>query len=299
MIERILVPLDGSEEPDGILPYVSQLARGLQAPIVLLSVVDSNVTGSGRAYFSELLGEVEQKARQLVDGVARRMTSAGLDAEALIRSGSPAEEIVHTAEDLGCGLIAMSTHGRNRLARGILGSVTYDVIHDSRVPVVTIAPERAQSYRGSDDALTKIMAPLDGTPNSESVLPYVEFLARKLGLQVLLVRVVQPLHLFWMDRLPAEIEEDAKAVEQGASDYLEGIATRLGNSGLNVRSEVLTGHPVDSVIELSLRTPHDIIAMAGGVPAGIAGRALGSAVDGLVRGTGGPVLVVPRGEEGQ
>ena len=40
MFQKMLIPLDGTELAEGILPYVSQLARGFDIPIVLLSVVD-------------------------------------------------------------------------------------------------------------------------------------------------------------------------------------------------------------------------------------------------------------------
>ena len=40
MFTKALVPLDGTELAEGILPYVSQLSKGLNMPLVLLSVVD-------------------------------------------------------------------------------------------------------------------------------------------------------------------------------------------------------------------------------------------------------------------
>ena len=40
MIEKILTPLDGTEQSEAILPYVSKVAAGLGAPVVLLSVLD-------------------------------------------------------------------------------------------------------------------------------------------------------------------------------------------------------------------------------------------------------------------
>ena len=40
MFQKILVPLDGTELAESILPYVSQLAIGLNAPLVLFTVID-------------------------------------------------------------------------------------------------------------------------------------------------------------------------------------------------------------------------------------------------------------------
>ena len=40
MFTKILVPLDGSDLAEGVLPYVTQVARGYDAPVQLLSVID-------------------------------------------------------------------------------------------------------------------------------------------------------------------------------------------------------------------------------------------------------------------
>ena len=40
MFEKALVPLDGSELAEGILPYVSQLMKGVDGSIILLTVID-------------------------------------------------------------------------------------------------------------------------------------------------------------------------------------------------------------------------------------------------------------------
>ena len=179
MIEKILVPLDGSEQAEAILPYVSTLAMGLGIPILLLSVLDRGSLGIGRSYYSKLYETAEAGARNRLHDVAHRLAQEGVDALEMVAAGKSAKEIIKTADQQGCGLIAMSTHGRNAFVRGILGSVTDEVLHSSHVPVLAITPERATTYRGKDSTLTKVMVPLDGSPLAESVLPYVEKLAQK------------------------------------------------------------------------------------------------------------------------
>ena len=63
MIEKILVPLDGSDQAESILPYVSTLAKGLDAPVLLLSVLDRGSLGIGRSSYSELYETAEAGAR--------------------------------------------------------------------------------------------------------------------------------------------------------------------------------------------------------------------------------------------
>ena len=293
MIGKILVPLDGSKEAEAILPYVSTLTRGLDIPIVLLAVLDSGSLGVGRSYFSGLYKRAEAGARDRLHDVALGLAREGVRAEETIASGKSAREIIEAADRLGCGLIAMSTHGRNVLSRGILGSVTDKVVHSSHLPVLAITPERARTYRGADSTLTRIMVPLDGSPLAESVLPYVEELAAKLPLEILLIRVVQPLRLFWMDHYPAGLAEEQEAMEAEAKKYLEGLAAKLASGGLEVQWQVLIGQPAATITELARDTPHDIIAMASHGRSGITRWAMGSVAEALIRSTGDPVLVVP------
>ena len=293
MIGKILVPLDGSDQSEAVLPYVSTLAKGLDVPVLLLSVLDRGSLGIGRSYYSKLYETAEAGARNRLQDVARRLAQEGVDAQEALAAGKSAKEIIAAAGEQGCGLIAMSTHGRNAFARGLLGSVTDEVVHSSHVPVLAITPERAKKYRGRDSAITRIMVPLDGSPLAESVLPYVEELAQKMSLDVLLVQVVRPLHLFWMDHYPAGVAEEHEAVESHAKAYLGEIAARLAGGGLNVQWQLLVGHPATTIIELARETPHDIIAVATHGRSGISRWAMGSVAEALIRSTGDPVMVVP------
>ena len=97
----------------------------------------------------------------------------GVDVTAWVSSGSPAEDIVGVADNQDCDLIAMSTHGRSALARGVLGSVTDKVVHSTNIPVLTMTYERAETYHDPKSALTRVLVPLDGSPLAETILPYV------------------------------------------------------------------------------------------------------------------------------
>lgn len=292
VIGKILCPLDGTEQSEAILPYVQKVAAGLGAPVVLLSVLDQGALGVGGSYFSRLYQRAESGARERLVAAAASLEEAGIAVEVTVVSGRSAEEIALAAENHGCGLIMMSTHGRNALARGILGSVTDAVIHSTDVPVLTMTPERARTYRGEDSTLTSILVPLDGSELAEAVLPYVEDLASRLSLEILAVRVVPPVHAFWMDHLPEELAEEQEQAETAAKEYLERTAARLTERGLSVRWRLLAGHPATAIVELAREMPHDIVAIATHGRSGFARLAMGSVSESIIRGSGDPVLVV-------
>ena len=241
MFSKVLVPLDGSDVAEVILPYTAQLAKGLDIPLVLISVVERTAGEIDSPFHTSLFETAESEARRRLDRVVDRLRQDGVNADKVLASGRPAEEIVRAVETAACDLIAMTTHGRSPLARGILGSVTDEVVHSAPVPVLTMTPEKAEIYRDHTILISAVIVPLDGSPLAETVLPRVTDLARRLALKILLVRVVSPLHAFWIDHYPVGLAEAEKEIETQAIEYLETIADGLRRDGLEVESQMLTG----------------------------------------------------------
>ena len=327
MFTHVLVPLDGTDLAEGILPYVVRIARGAGAPITLLTVVDPDMLevpgtlrgeSSGRSvpageraqarvrrheesgpFLQQILENVEWRAEASLREVADGLREQGVEADVKIVLGTPAEKIVTFAEDEGCDLIAMSTHGRNLIARGVLGSVTDKVIHSVSVPVLTITPERAQRYHQDPGAeMTSLLAPLDGSDLAESVLPYVERLALSMSLRVTLVKALR------LDNSSSAYLEgmayatDAKIqleVEQESSEYLGEVAAGLRENGVQVDTRVILGTPASAIADYSHEIDCDVIAMATHGRSGVSRWVLGSVTETLVRTSGNPVLVVPPG----
>lgn len=333
MFEKALVPLDGSELAEGILPYVSQLMKGLDGSIVLLLVIDpdavelpgrlrQHIAGLGAGSIEMAIApteestehvsinpretaevramqvfdsnEVLEEAKRGFDEVLKRLSNQGVHAELVVAFGRPAETIARVADEKGCDVIAISTHGRNALARGILGSVTDKIIHLAHRPTLTITPERAKQYWEEGETIDRIMVPLDGSPLAESVLPYVEFLAERLSLEIVLVRVLNFVSMytpgldayFGADDLEAEIEIEA-------TKYLETVSQRLKAKSLKVEWKLLRGHPAVAIVDLARETPHNIIALTSHGRSGVTRWVIGSVANTLVRASGDPVLMIP------
>lgn len=66
----------------------------------------------------------------------RRLDEAGLPLTQHIHVGNPAEVIVKLAEEFGCELICLGTHGRGAVAGALLGSVAAKVLHLANTPVL-------------------------------------------------------------------------------------------------------------------------------------------------------------------
>ncbi len=292
MIDKILVPLDNSDVSEIILPYTRQLAKGLDVPLTLLSVVDWTVSRDLDERFDALLRKAEAGALARLKGIASELAEQEIEAECIVVNGHPATMIVSQAEQLGCDLIVMTTHGRHPIARGLLGSVTDEVIHTSEIPVITFTPRKAELYGEHAITITRILVPLDGTLMSETVLPTVSELAQRLAADVTLVQVVEPLQMFWIGQEPAVFEEQQTERELRTKQYLEQTANGLRADGLDVDVQLLTGHPITTLIRYVDDNPYDLIALTSHARSGIRKWFLGSVAEALIRGTGDPVMVM-------
>ncbi len=140
MYERILVPLDGSELSETILPFVERIAGPLDSEVILLTVVNLASVAAEAAWVipPEDLLVREMKTRAGFSPLKERLEAKGLRVRTLVTMGDPAEEICRVALVEGADLIAMSTHGRGGLGRLIFGSVAEQVIRRAGIPVLMI-----------------------------------------------------------------------------------------------------------------------------------------------------------------
>jgi nucleotide-binding universal stress UspA family protein len=155
MYERVLIPVDGSELAEAILPFAERIAGPADAEIVLLGVVEppSPLGGlaTGGVDGAEALSLRQLEVRKYLAGVATRLEARGLRVRTRLALGTPAAEIAETARAERADLIAMTTHGRSGLRRAVFGSVAEQVLRSAPVPVLMIrmpapvpAPEEAK-----------------------------------------------------------------------------------------------------------------------------------------------------------
>lgn len=78
--------------------------------------------------YTQSAEDARRMAAELTTATARRLSEAGLDAEAAVLEGDAASEIVRYAQAHHIGTIVVGTRGRTGLARVILGSVARNVL---------------------------------------------------------------------------------------------------------------------------------------------------------------------------
>ena len=137
MYRTILVALENSRTDEAILAHIEPLARLMGSRLLLVHVADGWVA---RHYDRLNLAESEEmrQDRAYLESVRARFADKGIEVEAELARGEPADEIVRLAEERGVELIAMSTHGHRLLGDLIYGSTARKVRHVVSVPVLLL-----------------------------------------------------------------------------------------------------------------------------------------------------------------
>ncbi|HSW51314.1 MAG TPA: universal stress protein [Bryobacteraceae bacterium] len=142
MFKHILLPTDGSPLSDIAIEKGIQLARSLHAKVTGLCVVPKIYPSY---YDGEIPGGITEQAEEQLRtdakvhlaALTRVARAAGVECEVVVEtSDQPFEAILMTAEEKGCDLIMMASHGRRGVAGILLGSETQKVLTHCKIPVL-------------------------------------------------------------------------------------------------------------------------------------------------------------------
>jgi len=134
---KILVPVENSAYDDAIIDHVAELAKICKSSVVLIHVADG---WAARNIEQLKLRESEEmkKDRDYIEKLADELENRGIEADAVLATGDPANEISQAAKREECDLIAMATHGHKFIGDMIHGSVSHTVRHMSHIPVLLV-----------------------------------------------------------------------------------------------------------------------------------------------------------------
>ncbi len=295
MYKRILVPLDGSELAEVALPYAEELAGRLGSEITLVHVyetADAQYERMHQAYIQKMVEATKQGAeRFLAKSKAKRVK-----VKPALLVGHAAEEIVDYADKENADLIIIATHGRSGISRWVLGSVATKVLSAAKRPVALIRAEGVRDSAGEKGMIKKALVPLDGSRESEAVIPYVEELASGLEAEVVLLHVTAPAYpVYIMPTEPVQIpfsEEEVQLLRSKAEAYLEDVGSALKGKGINTKLEVRFGGSADEIIKVADEVGADLVAMSTHGRSGISRWAFGSTADRVLHAGNTPILLV-------
>lgn len=144
-LTSVIVPLDGSELAESVLPAVTELVKKLDLDMILFRAfnlpygVYAGADGYYAVNFDQLIAEIKEEANAYLEKKTEELKRKGVEKVSfLTKEGLSADEIISFGRQTPDNLIAMCTHGRSGVKRWVLGSVTETVVRHCGDPVLVI-----------------------------------------------------------------------------------------------------------------------------------------------------------------
>ena len=289
MYDRMIVPLDGSQLAEQVLPYVHVVSEGLKCPITLVRVVDvpAMIEGVSGATIDRVASELRADADRYLERVKGTFVDVGANVSVVGKQGDAASVIIEESEKEASTIVMISSHGRSGVTRWAMGRVAEKVLQATNNPLLIIRDQAAEessfiegnrNLRDWNALLTikNIIVTLDGSSISEQVIPHAMAFAKSLAVPLTPVRV---------SNSPDDDSEN--------NEYLNNLVKRFRDENLQCDGgEVLHGNPATAIIEVTERIPSSLVAMTTRGRSGIQRWVMGSVTDRVVRHSGSPALVI-------
>jgi nucleotide-binding universal stress UspA family protein len=193
MFERVVVPVDFSEESDHAIRVAVAIGATAQVTVELVTVVEP-------IRRDEVEVELIRLARSFGEAIEWSVIDTGGPPEAALLA-----QLHGSERTLWC----VGSHARGALGELLLGSLSEQLVREAHVPVLMVGPHAVAPP--TDGVLA---AAVDGTERSEAILPAANELAGALGMRLRLLQVIEPIS---GDR-PEDVSETA---------YLSRVAATL------------------------------------------------------------------------
>jgi nucleotide-binding universal stress UspA family protein len=280
MLERIIIPLDGSLTAEAVLPHVRRILRRQDAEIILVRAVVPAPVENTMLIADAAMGA----AKSYVSGVQERLEREGVRVSSEVRAGTAVGVILDVAEERKATMIAMATHGATGLKRILLGSVAEVVLRKSPVPVLVLRPfwtsEEAPHEEMENVPIRNLLVPVDGSDLAELAVPAALELARLFEARAILLRVLE------------EHREDSAAEVREAEEHLDAIARTFERRGIDTFLLVEKGDAVEQILDAARFHQADLIVMTTHGRSGLSRLVTGSVTEHVLRRAMVPLLVV-------
>lgn len=276
MYKKIVVPLDGSPLAEVALPYAEEIAGKMGSDIVLLTVLPSEEPEeyqNHHTYTREIVDITKRQVEKYLEDSGSNVIKVGT----ATRVGNPAEGILDYVDKGYMCLVVMATHGRSGVGRWAVGSIADKVVRaTTRQPLLLIRAKGAHPDIRAKRILKKALIPLDGSTESEAVIPYFSEIAQSLQMELTLLRVIPK----------------TNGTFASADAYLQDWCQRLEEKGTTVGYEVRVGAPADQIIDFADELASDMVAMSTHGQTAVNLWTLGSVAQKVLLGGNTPLLLI-------
>ncbi len=299
MIQKVLLPLDGSRLAETVLPFALAFAQATNSSVILVHVLQT----TGDQSESHTVDPLDWRLRKLeaslyLEEISELFSNAGIEAEPVLLLGDAAGRIVEFAQERNVDLIMMSSHGRSGLSSWNMSSVVQKVIVTTHTSVMLVPAYHARNESFGDLHYRRIVVPLDGSQRAEFVLPLVRALGRGPDggseTETLLVTAVARPEM--PRRAPLSPEDNAlaeKVVARNrveAEKYLAQLESRMDNKAST--HLLISDDVIESLHDFVRQQEADLLIFSAHGYSGNGKRRYGSVVTSFITYGSTPMLIV-------
>ncbi|NHZ72203.1 MAG: universal stress protein [Aquificales bacterium] len=281
--KNILVPLDGSDLAERVVPAALYMAEAMAGKVTLLTVV-AKKTRKDADLMAKAIQTGAYEADLYLRSVKKRFLPSLAPIETAVITGKPDKDIIQFAQENSTDLIIMSTHGRSGITRWSFGRTAEKVLRRSPCPTVILRSEREIKLEKFD----RVLLPLDGSLLAERVLLPALDMVKILDVELFLIRVVEPGSFYGFGHNDDAIDEEIEA----AQAYLVEVGARLARQGISVQPHVAVGSATDVIVDYAEAQEIDLILLSSRGNSGFDSWMFGSVAEKVMKGAPCAILVI-------
>lgn len=300
MLNRLIVPLDGSETAERALPYVQYLAAKLGARVTLVSVVESPIEFSSWAAMPAMspVPEVDRWIAARSEYIVQIAQSLGdIEVDHHIDLGSPSHSVLSQVDDAENTAIVMASHGRTGFRRLVLGSVASRIVRSAPCPIFVVPAHDDQAM--AEPGLGCVAVAVDGSEFAERAM-HIAADSLELSGRVHLVRVIESpsisdpdVSLGGVSHVDYDmIVQYRQAAQAEATKDLERLASELSAQDIEATWEIREGSAVDEIRAAAHEVSAHVIVLATHGRSGFSRFFMGSVAEGLLGEIHRPLFLV-------
>lgn len=289
MTKKFLIPLDGSELSESVLPWARLLADKTNRQVELLRCYEPPASVYLLPELAAPPPTYQDQAfphKDIQEYLAKQVKRFAKDQAVPMRAeGDPAMAILDRCDSGEIEWVIMASHGRGGLGRWLLGSVATKVVRGSHLPVLVV---NAQTEVTSPIQLKRILVCLDGSEVSEAALPQAVELAKQFEARLVLYQGVA-LTPIGHPKVDAAVAYEL----QNSKDYLDKVRARYPEIPISVISRA--AGPGLGIAEQAEQC--DLIVIGSHGRSGVRRWLLGSTAEQVIQAAHRPILIVYQREQ--
>ncbi len=296
VLERIIVPLDGSARAEEVLNLVVPLSELLGSVLTLLHVLLPRHETPGRpgeiSYPDTLHDRARALATDYLAEVAKNYVQDRVRTKTVIAAGDVSDMILAHAEHGSFSMIAVGARPRARIRRFFRKRITETIWARATAPLLFwMPPPDGEGIPAEHTLPGRIVIPINGTPRADTALEYVSQIAvgARMSVTLLGVKAARSLRL--------TNGQNGIRYRESPNEYLEERSERLISAGISADIMRAEHRVAEALLRVEAELPDHIVVMAAGRRRTLNRAFFGYAVTRLARKVSNPIIFLPPGYE--